>query len=174
MYAATVAGIFASEDRGVSWQAPQRGPANVSVEQLLWMGDSLVAATNGRGLFRIRPTAGVRTLTLSADRTAPQPPWTTITFTADAAGGSAPYAFKFMVLDGPNWTVVQDWSPSNHLSWTPASENPNYRVRVWVRSAGSTVDAAEHAQSMAFSIVLRRSAESLRSAAAQTRPVECR
>src|SRR5204862_3980713 len=83
----------------------------------------------------------------------PQPPGTTITFTADAAGGSAPYAFKFMVLDGPNWTVVQDWSPSNHLSWTPASENPNYRVRVWVRSAGSTVDAAEHAQSMAFSIV---------------------
>lgn len=52
LYAATEIGIFTSEDMGATWQIPQNGPANVSVDELTWMGPTLVAATHGRGLYK--------------------------------------------------------------------------------------------------------------------------
>ena len=56
LYAATEVGIFTSQDGGATWTVPHDGPANVSVEELFWMGSSLVAVTHGRGLFRTQPT----------------------------------------------------------------------------------------------------------------------
>ncbi|MEI2611243.1 MAG: hypothetical protein V9G20_21640 [Candidatus Promineifilaceae bacterium] len=53
LYAGTEVGIFASEDYGSTWTIPQDGPANVSVDELFWQGYDLVAATHGRGLYRI-------------------------------------------------------------------------------------------------------------------------
>jgi photosystem II stability/assembly factor-like uncharacterized protein len=53
LYAATEVGVFASGDGGQSWWATNEGPANVVVYELFWMGDLLVAATHGRGLFWI-------------------------------------------------------------------------------------------------------------------------
>jgi hypothetical protein len=52
LYAGTEVGAFASADGGANWNAPQDGPANVSVDQLFWMGTKLVAATHGRGMFQ--------------------------------------------------------------------------------------------------------------------------
>lgn len=52
-YAGTEVGIFASEDAGVSWSPANEGPANVSVDDLLWMGETLVCATHGRGAYMI-------------------------------------------------------------------------------------------------------------------------
>ena len=43
--------MFVSHDAGGSWALPQDGPANVSVDELFWMGSTLVAATHGRGVF---------------------------------------------------------------------------------------------------------------------------
>src|SRR6185295_15847223 len=57
LYAATEIGIFTSQDGGSSWTVPNDGPANVSVEELFWMGPSLVAVTHGRGLFITTPNA---------------------------------------------------------------------------------------------------------------------
>jgi len=57
LYAGTEVGIFASEDGGQTWGVPHDGPANVSVDELFWMGTTLVAATHGRGLFSV-PVAG--------------------------------------------------------------------------------------------------------------------
>lgn len=65
LYAATELGVFASSDAGATWSLPQDGPANVAVDDLIWMGTTLVAATHGRGLFSIdvTPPAGVPQIT---------------------------------------------------------------------------------------------------------------
>ena len=55
LYAATEVGIFTSEDMGATWQVPQNGPANVSVDELTWVGTTLVAATHGRGIYQATP-----------------------------------------------------------------------------------------------------------------------
>ena len=53
LYVATEIGLFTSADGGANWTLPQEGPANVSVDQLAWLGtDTLVAATHGRGMFK--------------------------------------------------------------------------------------------------------------------------
>ena len=51
IYAGTEVGVFVSQDGGATWDLPQDGPANVSVDELFWMGATLVAATHGRGMF---------------------------------------------------------------------------------------------------------------------------
>ncbi|MGC0398125.1 photosystem II stability/assembly factor-like uncharacterized protein [Streptomyces sp. SAI-126] len=53
LYCGTEVGLYASEDRGVTWSATNEGPANCSVDQLFWMDETLVSATHGRGMFRI-------------------------------------------------------------------------------------------------------------------------
>lgn len=54
VYAGTDRGVYASSDRGLTWTA--QSPANVEVWELSWQGsDYLVAATNGRGMFRVKP-----------------------------------------------------------------------------------------------------------------------
>ncbi len=51
IYAGTEVGVFASENSGATWSVPHDGPSNVSVDELFWIGSTLVAATHGRGLF---------------------------------------------------------------------------------------------------------------------------
>lgn len=52
LYVGTEVGIFASEDAGATWQLPQGGPANVSVDELFWYQGDLLAATHGRGVYK--------------------------------------------------------------------------------------------------------------------------
>lgn len=52
IYAGTEVGIFTSNDAGATWDLPNSGPANVSVDELFWMGGDLIAATHGRGMYR--------------------------------------------------------------------------------------------------------------------------
>lgn len=53
LYAGTEVGLFASEDGGTSWSAGNQGPANVAIDDLFWMNETLVCATHGRGMYRI-------------------------------------------------------------------------------------------------------------------------
>ena len=53
VYAGTEVGVFASEDGGVTWSPTNEGPTNCSVDDLFWMGETLVCATHGRGMFKI-------------------------------------------------------------------------------------------------------------------------
>lgn len=61
VYIGTDLGIFASEDRGLTWSKTPRfpeneGPVNVEVRELFWQGNEyLIAATYGRGMYRTRP-----------------------------------------------------------------------------------------------------------------------
>ncbi len=52
LYIGTEVGIFTSGDGGANWDLPNGGPANVSVDELFWVGGDLIAATHGRGLYR--------------------------------------------------------------------------------------------------------------------------
>ena len=54
LYVGTEVGIFTSEDQGSNWFTTNDGPANVSIDKLFWYDDTtLVAATHGRGIFKI-------------------------------------------------------------------------------------------------------------------------
>lgn len=53
VYLGTEVGVFASEDGGVSWSPTNEGPTNCSVDDLFWMDETLIAATHGRGMFKI-------------------------------------------------------------------------------------------------------------------------
>jgi regulation of enolase protein 1 (concanavalin A-like superfamily) len=67
LYAATEVGVFTSSDGGATWDLPQSGPANVAVDDLFWMGTTLVAATHGRGMYSIDVNgAGAPSATASA------------------------------------------------------------------------------------------------------------
>lgn len=52
IYVGTEVGIFTSGDAGANWDLPNGGPANVSVDELFWIGGDLIAATHGRGIYR--------------------------------------------------------------------------------------------------------------------------
>jgi photosystem II stability/assembly factor-like uncharacterized protein len=53
LYIGTEIGVFASEDRGMTWSPTNEGPTNCSVDELFWMGEKLVCVTHGRGMFQI-------------------------------------------------------------------------------------------------------------------------
>ncbi|HKH71586.1 MAG TPA: hypothetical protein VKA59_09570, partial [Vicinamibacterales bacterium] len=103
--------------------------------------------SNGSIAFAVNPATAATSLRLTgltSDLSAPQPVGTPIAFTATASGGTAPYQFKWFVFDGKTWVEMQNWSTSNTWTWTPTSAAGKTRVGVWVRSAGSTVDAYDN------------------------------
>jgi probable HAF family extracellular repeat protein len=98
------------------------------------------------------PVSRVSSVTLTANKRAPEKAGTSVTFTASATAGAAPVEFKFRVFDGTAWTVARDWSTMATFSWTPTAPNSAYRVSVWARSSGVTADAPEASAEMAFAI----------------------
>ena len=96
-------------------------------------------------------SARVSTVLIGANRVAPQPPGTTVTFNASPTGGTGPLHYKWWIYyDG--WKVMGGWTTSSSFAWTPAGAYPGGRVTVWVRSAGNTVDEAEASAAMDFVI----------------------
>ncbi len=81
---------------------------------------------------------------LTANRASPQPPGTTITFSAAANGGIPPYQYKWWIITGTTQTVGSTWSTNNSFAWTPTVANSNYTIRVWARNALSTADAPDN------------------------------
>lgn len=98
------------------------------------------------------PFTRVVGVSLGADVSVPQTVGTTITWTATPCGGSGQYQYKWLLYNGSEWDVVKNWSGSNRLRWTPAFANPRYRIAVWVRTAGNTVDCFEASTESAFAI----------------------
>jgi subtilisin family serine protease len=80
----------------------------------------------------------VSSVTLTPNLVAPQSPGIPVTWTASAAGGQAPYTYRFIVWDGVAWTDARAWSASNVFTWTPPVANADYKVAVLVRSAWNT------------------------------------
>jgi hypothetical protein len=67
LYAGTDNGIYTKEGAG-AWSAANLGPANVRVDELFWIGNTLYAATHGRGMFRAMPNANTGTFTLTVGK----------------------------------------------------------------------------------------------------------
>ena len=80
----------------------------------------------------------IRVDTMTADRTAPQPLGTTVTFTAVAAGGTAPYQYQWRVYNGSKWVTKQNWSSNNKFVWKATTANSGYQIRAVVRSTNAT------------------------------------
>ena len=104
IYAATDLGVLASQNNGLSWSMPNEGPANVSIDDLLWIDTVLYVATHGRGLWS-QETAD------AADMT---PPTVTCSIARSilwpARNGMMPIGLSAVINDDmdPNPTVMVD------------------------------------------------------------------
>ena len=94
----------------------------------------------------------ITTLTLTADQSPPQPPNTTIHWTATATGGVPPYWYKWWLSDGQSWTALTGWTSARRRSWTPTVESSSYQYAVWAKSTGNPADAPEQSASVPFPI----------------------
>jgi fibronectin type III domain protein len=75
---------------------------------------------------------------LTADKTFPAAPGTTITWTTTATGGTTLEYQYWLWSTAAGW-VSQPYSTSNRFTWTPAaSDAGDHRVQVDVRSVGSS------------------------------------
>ncbi len=128
-----------------NWVPTTPGDYQVAV----WGRNNGVKANTSQALAQVAytitattPTAPLSISSLTSDVASPRVAGTTITFNAVAAGGQAPYQFKWWVYDGTSWRVAQNWSASNTLNWRPTVAG-NYMVAVWARNNGVTVEASQ-------------------------------
>ncbi|MBW1765240.1 MAG: hypothetical protein JRJ23_10970 [Deltaproteobacteria bacterium] len=76
-------------------------------------------------------------VSLSSDLPSPQPEGTTVTFTAQADGGSGIYEYRFFLKDPlDQWSVVREYSSEPNYIWT-ATSNGESAIQVWARNAAS-------------------------------------
>jgi hypothetical protein len=94
----------------------------------------------------------IEVLSLEADSLFPAPVGTPVTWRVTATGGTAPLEYVFWLSGpGPSWVVIQPYSPSHTLLWTPSATG-TYRVQVGVRSSGSTTAYDAVSSVVVFSI----------------------
>ena len=89
--------------------------------------------------FNVVTSTPVSSVTLTASKTSPALLGTvgTVTLTANAAGGSSSYEYKFVLKDDSGiWTTVQDYPGTNTWTWTPGMAGA-YVIKVMARNAGS-------------------------------------
>ncbi len=94
----------------------------------------------GRLAYTVTATPAPTMASVTANRTGIRPVGRSVTLTATATGGTAPYQFKWWVWNGSAWSVAQEWAPGNTLRWTPTAPG-DYEVHAWVRNNGVTADA---------------------------------
>lgn len=109
LYVGTEVGVFASADGGGTWSASNDGPANVDVDELFWMGDTLVAVTHGRGCFSIVIPSDTLLIT----------PGTAFNSTGTAGGPFSPATESLMLTNVG--AVSLKWSLVNTSSWLNVS-----------------------------------------------------
>ncbi len=104
--------------------------------------------------FAITAGAPLTMTGLTADRASPQPVGTSILFTVNATGGTPPYQAKWWLSTdgGAHYSVAREWGPDLTFPWTPTQPNPNYRVGVWLRSAGNGADMYDAGGAIPFVI----------------------
>jgi hypothetical protein len=142
-----------SADASLNWTAPSAGEYRVGV----WIrstGNTKDAPEASAAQPLLVTRSSVASVTLSADRVAPQLPGTTVTFAAATVAGTPPVQYRWWVYSPDHgWVVARDWGTTPTFSWTPATENAAYRVGVWARAADTAEGAAPDATaSMPFAI----------------------
>jgi len=78
-------------------------------------------------------------VTLTPHPLSPQLPGTSVTWVADATGGTGIYEYQFWLFSGGGWSMVQAYGMSTAWSWdTTGLATGRYEVQVRARSLGST------------------------------------
>ena len=145
--ATAIAGCKAQEGPPVTVQPglPPVALADIVVVETGSANNSIAALVNDIDLSG----TGLTITTVTVDQTLPpagasavSTNGTTVTFTAAADGGAAPYQFRWLVFSKNSWKVSQGWSSSNTFSWRPVKRDAGYRVRVEARSATGEIVTA--------------------------------
>lgn len=100
------------------------------------------AGNTSSDVVTVTYNTAIRVDSLTANRTAPQRVGTTVTFTAVAAGGTAPYQYQWQQVYNGEWETKQSWSSNSQFVWTPTTANSVYKVRVMVRSTSAPATTA--------------------------------
>jgi hypothetical protein len=136
------------------WRPRRAGTYLVAV----WGRNSGVTADASQAMAQVAyritegtPSQPLTISSLASNAASPQALGSTVTFTAAATGGRAPYQFKWWVYDGTAWRPLQDWSTSATFNWRPTTAD-TYLVAVWGRSSGVTVDASQAMAQVAYTI----------------------
>ncbi len=77
---------------------------------------------------------------------------TSLVWTANVTGGVGPHEFQFWLYrPADGWRIVQDYTPVNTFSWTPAATG-RHALQVWVRTRGTTIPYQGYASSNYFDV----------------------
>jgi RHS repeat-associated protein len=85
------------------------------------------------------------TVSLSVNKSSPQPVGTQITFTATVTGAWATpeYSFLASINNGGSWFALRDFSTSNQFVWTPQEARSNWRIAVKASMSGCDPQTGE-------------------------------
>lgn len=123
LYVGTEIGVFDSSDGGANWTVPQDGPANVAVDELFWMNNTLVAATHGRGLFRVDTSGTIACYTLTTSIT-PSGSGTVATNPSPNCSNGTQYTYGTTVqlTANPNTGYAfSSWSGDINVTFNPSA-----------------------------------------------------
>jgi hypothetical protein len=93
-------------------------------------------------------------VSLSANKSSPQPGGSVVRFTASPSGGIGPHSYKFFVSSngGQTWSLARGWETSPLFDWLPTAANSSYVVAAQIRSSYNSSDDYEDGTSFPFSI----------------------
>ena len=94
----------------------------------------------------------VSDVTLKPNLAPPQPPGTTVVWSASASGSVGPLHYRWWLFDGTTWTPMTPWTTSATWPWTPKTPGDGYIVQVQVRRATQATDAAEATAAARFPV----------------------
>ncbi len=123
-----------------AWTPPDVGRWVIQVRARNVGSAALWEALAGR-IFDISGGQPVSSVTLNANKPSPAQLATvgTVTFIANAMGGSGNYDYRFIVRDPFGvWTEGQDFGNGNTFAWTPPDVG-SWAIQVRARNVGSTV-----------------------------------
>ena len=105
-----------------NWRPTTGGTYIVAV----WGRNAGVTADASQALAQVSYSIGL-VASISSTLSSPQRSGTSITFTATATGGLAPYQYKWWVYDGTSWSVARNWSHQHHAQL--ATDNRGHLFR---------------------------------------------
>ncbi len=142
LYVGTQVGVFGSPNGGLSWSPSNDGPTNCSVDELFWMGNTLVAATHGRGMFSIGISTGqlpTVNITSPANGASFDPPANiTINATASDSDGFLSKVDFFADNTIIGTAIAMPYS----VTWTNASGGPHVLTARATDNSGNTTVSA--------------------------------
>ncbi|MEI7635242.1 MAG: multicopper oxidase domain-containing protein [bacterium] len=123
----------------VTWTPAYGGTYNIMVYVRNAGSTNAYDAAMTSPAFNITGPQLLTITSLTANVAFPAPKGTPITWTAAATGGTTPYQYQFWVYSAStnSWTMLQAYSASNTVIWTPTTAG-TYNIQVRARNSGST------------------------------------